>query len=293
MRIIDAHNHPDWLGHDFARTLANMDEYGIQRTWLLSHICPRNEHHETYFDNMCGAVLGMTDGPTPFARCLSYAERAPERFILGYAPDPRDREACRLLLAANKIYGAKICGEVKIRTMYDSPDCLRLFRLAGELKMPVVMHFDYDRQTTYKDPWTEWYGGTIHTLERGLQACPETTFLGHAPGFWIHISNDDLWKTNSYPNVEKDKIVPGGEVVRLLRTYPNLCCDISAGSGRMALSRDKQFSKELLIEFQDRFLYARDCFDNLHQELLHSLDLPETVLEKILGGNAQRLVPVN
>ncbi|MBR2905807.1 MAG: amidohydrolase family protein [Lentisphaeria bacterium] len=291
MKIIDAHNHPDWLGHDLARTLENMDQYGISQAWLLSHICPRHEHHQVYFEEMSGAVLGMSDGPTPFARCLSCKERAPERFILGYSPDPREREASRMLVAANKIYGAKICGEVKIRTMYDSPDCIRLFRTAGELGMPVVMHFDYDRQTTYKDPWTEWYGGTIYTLERVLQACPDTIFLGHAPGFWIHISNDDLWKTNSYPNVEKDGIVPGGEIIRLLRTYPNLYCDISAGSGRMALSRDKNFTKAFLTEFQDRILYARDCFDNKHQELLNSLDLPESILEKIYSGNAMKLVP--
>ena len=293
MRIIDAHNHPDWLGHDFTRMLENMDKNNIERCWLLSHICPRNEHNVIYNEVMGGAVLGMSDGPVPFTRCLSYKERAPERFILGYSHDPRDREACRMLIAANKIYGAKICGEVKIRTMYDSPDCIRLFHTAGELGMPVVMHFDYDRQTTYKDPWTEWYGGSIHTLERVLQACPDTIFLGHAPGFWIHISNDDLWKTNSYPNIEKDGIVPGGEVVRLLREYPNLYCDISAGSGRMALSRDKNFTKELLTEFQDRFLYARDCFDNKHQELLNSLDLPEEILKKLYAENALRLVPEN
>ena len=291
MKIIDAHNHPDWLEHDFHKTLANMDEYGISRTWLLSHTCPENEHHEVYFSQMCGSVLGMSDGPAPFARCVSYKERAPERFILGYSPDPRERMACKKLIAANKIYGAKICGEVKIRTMYDSPDCIRLFRTAGELNMPVIMHFDYDRQYSHNDPWTEWYGGTIHTLERVLQACPETVFLGHAPGFWIHISNDELWTKTSYPDVEKDGIIPEGEIIRLMRKYPNLYCDISAGSGRMALSRDKEFTKKFLTEFQDRILYARDCFDNKHQILLNSLDLPEEILKKIYAENALRLVP--
>lgn len=29
MRIIDAHNHPDWHGHDFTRFIENMDEHGM------------------------------------------------------------------------------------------------------------------------------------------------------------------------------------------------------------------------------------------------------------------------
>ncbi len=39
--IIDAHNHPDWHGHDLAKFLANMDANGIDVTWLLSWEAPR------------------------------------------------------------------------------------------------------------------------------------------------------------------------------------------------------------------------------------------------------------
>ena len=38
-------------------------------------------------------------------------------------------------------------------------------------------------------------------------------------------------------------------------------------------------------------LYGRDRFDNVHQELLNSLDLPTAVLEKIYSGNALKLLP--
>ena len=75
-----------------------------------------------------------------------------------------------------------------------------------------------------------------------------------------------------------------------MREYPNLFCDISAGSGNRALSRDRDFTKAFLLEFQDRILYARDYFDNVHQELLNSLGLPEEVLAKIYAGNAERLI---
>ena len=85
--------------------------------------------------------------------------------------------------------------------------------------------------------------------------------------------------------------MPGGRVPELLRTYPNLCADLSAGSALTALSRDPGFAQDFLLEFQDRLLYARDSFDNRMQEFLSSLDLPAGALAKIFAGNALRLAP--
>jgi predicted TIM-barrel fold metal-dependent hydrolase len=67
---------------------------------------------------------------------------------------------------------------------------------------------------------------------------------------------------------------------------------ISAGSGVSAFKRDPKFAKTFLIEFQDRILYARDYFDNVHQDFLNSLGLPESVLQKIYSGNALKLIPI-
>ena len=289
MKIIDAHNHPDWHGKDFNRFLQDMDEKNIEKCWLLSWECPRNEYYNDTVKVVPSNLLGTTTGPIPFSRCVSYAERAPERFILGYAPDPRDADACNKLIAAHDIYNVRVCGELKYRVMYDNFDCLRLFRTAGMLKMPVIMHFDYDRATEAGAPRCDWYGGTIDTLERVLQACPETTFIGHAPGFWIHISDDDLYKKCSYP-ASDFPVTETGRITQLLRKYPNLYCDISAGSGLKALNRDKVHAIKFLTEFQDRVLYARDNFTNSHQEFLNSLGLPETVLSKIYHKNAESLI---
>ena len=289
MKIIDAHNHPDWHGKDLKKFLLDMDEKNIEKCWLLSWECPRSEYYDGTVKVVPSGVLGTVTEPIPFSRCISYAERAPERFILGYAPDPRDRDACNKLIAAHDIYNAKICGEVKCRVMYDDFDCLRLFRTAGMLKMPVVLHFDYDRQISHTDRWTEWFGGSIDTLERVLQACPDTIFLGHAPGFWVHISDDELWKTCSYPD-ENTPVKAPGRIAQLLKKYPNLYCDMSAGSGLKALKRDAAYAVEFLTEFQDRVLYARDNFSNQHQEFLNSLGLSEDILAKIYAGNAEKLL---
>ncbi|MDD3119740.1 MAG: amidohydrolase family protein [Victivallales bacterium] len=288
-KIIDAHNHPDWHGHDWSRFVANMEQFGIARTWLLSWECRADEYDPGYRRAIPAAVLGSATGPIPFHRCLYYKERSPERFVLGYCPDPRQPDACDRLAAAHDIYGARVCGELKCRMMYDNPDALRLFRLAGELGMPVVFHLQYDFRPTGAAPWCEWWGGTMATIERVLAACPATIFLGHAPGFWIHISRDELWRTDNYPPAAAP-VIPGGRIPELLRRYPNLYCDISAGSGCMALRRDPEFTRRFLTEFQDRVLYGRDYFDNIHQEFLDGLGLPEEVLSKIYATNAEKLV---
>ena len=83
-----------------------------------------------------------------------------------------------------------------------------------------------------------------------------------------------------------------GKLPEMFRQYPNLYADFSAGSGLNALQRDPEFARGFLIEFQDRLLYARDCFDNRLQEFLNSLGLPDGVPQKIYAGNALRLVPV-
>ena len=287
--IIDAHNHPDWHSHDLDRFLKNMDRYNIDITWLLSWECPMDEYDPAFLN----VLPPLSDQSTaiPFSRCVSYAERAPERFVLGYAPDPRRPDAIDRLAAAVEIHGVRICGELKLRMMYDNPDALRMFRFCGEKGLPVTVHIDYEFDTGVKYPRRNWwYGGGIEAFERAIRACPETVFLGHAPGFWAHISGDGQFDKTPYPT---GKVVPGGKLVEMMRQYPNLYCDISAGSGLSALTRDMEFAVGFLTEFQDRILYARDYFDDAHQEFLNSIGLSDGVLAKIYSGNALMLVPMN
>ncbi len=285
MMIIDFHSHPDWHKHDLKKFLANMDQFHIDQSVLLSWECPKDEY-DPGFNAATAASDGV--GPIPFSRCLSYVERAPERFILGYAPDPRRPEAIDQMSAAMDIYGVKVFGEMKVRMMYDNLDALRMYRFCGQRGVPVLVHLDYEFETTRKYPRPSyWYGGGIEALERAVATCPQTVFIGHAPGFWAHISGDGQQTKASYP---KGPIVPGGKLPEMLRTYPNLYCDISAGSGHNALSRDLEFTKDFLAEFQDRILYGRDFFDNAHQQLLNSLGLSQPTLDKIYSGNALRLL---
>jgi hypothetical protein len=283
--IIDSHNHPDWHKHDFDKFIKNMEKMNIDKTWLLSWETSEDEYATEivklmpHFENV---------GPIPFSRCLAYAEKAPEKFVLGYAPDPRKKDAVSKLKAAVDNYGVKVCGEVKVRMMYDNPDAIKMFRFCGEEGLPVVLHMQYPLEVdSYYKRSSWWYGGTIGTLERILKACPETNFIGHAPGVWAHISDDEQYLESNYP---KGKVVKDGKLVELLRKYPNFYCDISAGSGLSALKRSPDYTREFMTEFADRILYARDTFHNKHQEFINQLELSQEVLDKIYYKNAEGLI---
>lgn len=287
MMKIDAHNHPDFAGYDAERHIANMDKLGIAKTWLLSCDAPEDEYNPRSIS--CLTIPGH-NAPTTFYRCLDYKRFAPDRFILGYAPDPRDPAAIVKMRKAINTYSVQVCGEVKLRITYDNPDAVDLFRFCGEEGVPVTLHFDYP----YRRPGGDfprrhyWYGGGIDNFENLLRQCPETNFLGHAPGFWAHISNDNLWETVSCP---KGPVIPGGRIERMLEKYSNLYIDCSADSGLNALSRDPEYTKKLFLTYPDRFLYGRDHFKNTLAEFIDTLDMPEDFLEKFYHGNAERLLP--
>lgn len=290
--IIDAHNHADWCGHDFDAFIANMDQYHIDKTWILSWEAPYGDYSPYYDGTTTGGVFsrGINSVPVSFEQCLAYKRKAPERFILGYAPDPRRFDAVASLKSAMDVFGVQVCGEVKFRMMYNNPDALNMFEFCGDAGLPVTLHYDYPKAQKNanghpRKHW--WHGGGIETLEQMLQECPKTNFLGHAPGFWAHISNDGQAQTVAYPD---GPVIPGGKIEELLTKYPNLYCDISAGSGKKALSRDLDYTDRLINRFPDRFVYARDYFDNIHQELIEELNLPQDVKELIYHGNAERLV---
>ncbi len=76
----------------------------------------------------------------------------------------------------------------------------------------------------------------------------------------------------------------------MLRHYDNVYADISAGSGLTAISRDREFGRNFLIEFQDKLLFGRDCFHTQHMDYLQGLDLPKGAFDKITYKNALKLL---
>lgn len=290
---IDSHQHVFWHGRDDAGLIADMDEHAIDKAWLLSwEIAP--EEDAAGYHKVLNPIHKRPDGThagIPLSDLIIARDRYPDRFVLGYCPHPLKGEAPDLLEAAVRIHGVQVCGEWKFRCLFDDPRCLRLYQKAGELGCPVVLHLDVpwipDRQTGEPYYCQSWYGGTVANLERALQACPETNFIGHAPGFWREISGDADEASSSYPD---GPVTPDGRLYRLFDTYPNLYADISAGSGSRALSRDLDHAKRFVNRYADRLLFARDYYGGQWHEVVASLELDDEVSAKVMYQNAQGLL---
>ena len=282
--VIDMHAHANYYGLTCEKLLKNMDEYGIDKAWLLTLETPRGEYGHNYHR----VTWVSEDGPIPFSTSIAYPNTE-GRFILGYGPDPRNPDSIDRLEAAIEHYDVRVCGELMLRMMYDNPDAIRMFRFCGKKGLPVVLELMYASPVQgERCPFPDyWYGGGIDVLERVLDACPETVFCGHGAGFWAHISNDTRYLEETYP---KGPVVPGGRILELMEKSPNLYLDLSAGSGLNAMKRDIGYTKELLLAFSDRALYGRDYIDNSNQEFLRSLDLPQDVPDKIFYKKAEKLL---
>lgn len=281
--LIDAHNHPNWHGYNAKRILDNMDAQGIDQMWLLSWEVPESEYSPIYHP-----ALPPTGAGIPLADVLEVGRQAPDRFVLGYMPHPKRPDAIDRLQAAVEIHGVRLAGELKVRALFDDPDAVELYHFCGARKLPITIHLDYPIPDGGRYPRPNWwYGGSLDALERALRQCPATVFIGHAPGFWAHISKDDRYAREAYPD---GPVVPGGRLPDLLRQCPNLWADLSAGSALNAIARDPEFGRRFLLEFQDKLLFGRDYFDTRLMDHLEQLDLPQATFAKIAHGNAQRLL---
>lgn len=288
--LIDTHNHPNFHGHGAAKILQNMAEQGIDQMWLLTWETPATEYD--IFLNQ-HAMPPTAESGIPLADVLSVGAAAPDRFVLGYAPHPKRPDAIDRIKAAVELYGVRLAGEYKSRVVFDDPDSIRLLRAFGQLRLPVTIHLEYPIEYTStlggaNYPWRHWwYGGTIEALERAVADCPETTFICHGPGWWSHISRDDLFDKHMYPTAP---VVPGGKNPAMLEKYPNLYADLSAGSGFNALTRSVEFGRQYIVEHADKLLFGRDGFDTRLIDHLRSLNLPDDVMAKITHENALRLL---
>ena len=90
--IIDVHQHVCWHGRDEAGLVANLDEHGIDKAVLLSWYTmdALDEAAYTRAFNPVHAVPGELHPGLPFSDAVAAARQYPDRFLLGYAPDPTE-----------------------------------------------------------------------------------------------------------------------------------------------------------------------------------------------------------
>ncbi len=206
--------------------------------------------------------------------------------------DMNSAERYREVLEQYMARGAKGVGELTCRVYWDDPRLWDLFTACEDLGLPVTFHTSPPEAVAY---------GLIDELglprfEQALRRFPNLRFFGHSASFWSEISGDlAAYQKEGYP---KTPITPGGTLPRLFRTYPNLCGDLSAGSGFNALTRDPAFTFEFLDEFQDRLMLGLDHtdaeLDFQHIEWLRAQrdegHITDEACEKILWRNADRII---
>lgn len=191
-----------------------------------------------------------------------------------------------------KEFGAKGVGEITANLYFDDPKVLNLFKHCEACNMPVIFHIGGPNGHDYG--LIDEIG--LPRLEKVLQMFPKLQFLGHSQKFWAEISGD-VTEEGRY-GFPTGPVTPGGRVVELLRKYPNLTCDISAGSGYNALSRDPEFGFKFMEEFQDRLYFGTDfCSPKNVMPLSKYLDkacedgnISQIAYEKISRENAWALL---
>jgi predicted TIM-barrel fold metal-dependent hydrolase len=164
--------------------------------------------------------------------------------------DITKQQAGELLSKAVKA-GAIGFGELKSHVTAAGPELRRVYALAADLDVPVLVHF----QEVPHTPSEGTFATGFKDFEAVLKAYPKTRFIGHADAFWANISADYV-NESAYPT---GKIKRGGITDRMLGDYPNLFADLSANSGNNALSRDPEFSEIFLKRHESKLIFGSDC----------------------------------
>ena len=190
--------------------------------------------------------------------------------------------------------GAVGVGEVTANLDMDDPLVDNFFYHCEQCDMPVTIHFSHKKYDNYG--LVDDVG--LPKLERALKKFPNLKILGHAQAFWCEI--DDNVTEQSREDYVKGP-ANGGAILRLMRNYPNLYCDLSAGSGYNAMTRDEEFSFKFIEEFGDRLLFGTDIFksgqsNRLSKWLDDSYEAGRISKENyvnICRGNAIRIFKLN
>ncbi|MEG1524423.1 MAG: hypothetical protein RRZ24_06910 [Clostridia bacterium] len=166
-----------------------------------------------------------------------------------------------------KSLGAQGIGELTANLPVDDPMMQNLFYHAEKCELPILFHVGRLGGNDYGI--VDDLG--LYKIEATLQRFPKLKLIGHSQKWWAEISGDcNEENRNGYP---KGRVTPGGRLVELLRNYPNLYADLSAGSGGNAIMRDPVFGYQFLEEFQNKLFFGVDyCAITNYMELSNYLD---------------------
>ncbi len=276
--VIDIHQHTNYLGRADEDLIAHQRTMGVTTTVLLpagSSVVRPSTHDGK--SNGLAARTGGNDSVMKVAKeNAQFVFGANEVTDLGGAPTEIERYL-RL--------GAKVIGEQKFGVECDSPESERIYALAEKYGVPVLLHFQHGT-----------YNLGLERFHTVLAKFPKVNFIGHAQTFWANIDAAHADQKVLYP---KGPVAPGGITDRLLRDYPNMYGDLSAGSGLGSLTRDEEHTRAFLDRHQDKLMFGSDCPDPTGSgkectgasilEAVRRLAGSKQIERKILCENARRI----
>jgi predicted TIM-barrel fold metal-dependent hydrolase len=174
----------------------------------------------------------------------------PGVFARSVSADPAAADGDQLIREALE-GGAASIGELKFHLALDSPEMRRVYNIAAEFQVPVMMHIQNFPHFAGELPYNTGYP----QFDKIIRAYPRTNFIGHGDLFWAHISAD-VPTDRGYPS---GPIKSGGLTDRWLSDFPNLYADTSANSGNNALSRDTDFARGFIARHQSKLIFGSDC----------------------------------
>ena len=242
--IIDIHQHTNYRERTNAQLIAHQRTMGVTQTILLP--AGSDVKRPSTADGKHNGLGGVGAGGNETA--LTAARQTPKEFFFG-ANEVTDLPEARADIARYLELGAVIIGEQKFGVECDSAESQILYKLAGEYRVPILMHFQHGT-----------YNLGFERLHKMLEKFPQTNFIGHAQTWWANIDKNHTDQNVLYP---KGKVTPGGLTDRYLADYPNMFADMSAGSGLNALTRDEDHTRGFLDRHQNKILYGSDCDDRV------------------------------
>lgn len=266
--VIDIHQHTNYAGRTDEELIAHQRTMGVTHTILLP----------------AGRFFGLEVNAGGNETVLRLARKLPRQFSFFANEVPYLNDTEREIKKFFK-RGAIGIGEQKFQVDCDSPHMERVFAVAADFQMPVLMHFQFGK-----------YNTGIERFHKVLEKYPRVNFIGHAQTWWANIDKNNQ-QESLYP---RTPVAPGGITDRLLSDYPNMFGDTSAGSGLNSLTRDEGHAREFLGRHQDKLLFGSDCDDKAGEgtkcqgaqilAAIRKLSPGKEIERKILHHNARKLL---
>jgi predicted TIM-barrel fold metal-dependent hydrolase len=240
--IIDIHQHIFYHGRTDEQMIAHQKAMGVTKTILLPAGSSVNRM-STHF----GLSNGLQVKAGVNKDCYDFAQKHSDAFSFGANEVPDLPDAIKHIEQYLKL-GGKVIGELKFGVACDSPGMQKIYQLAQDYDVPVLMHWKY-----------EVYNYGFERFYKMLEKYPKTNFIAHAQTWWANIDKkqqDHPWEL--YP---KGPVTKGGLSDRYLNDYSNMYGGLSAGSGLNAYLRDEDFTRDFFKRHQDNLIFGSDCAD--------------------------------